>query len=433
MIRVLGFLIAAALVIAAAFGLASIPGSISGDIGSLHLDAPISIAAALLIAVFVVLYVLVRLVATILRLPGRFGAAGELRRRRNGDRAITRALLALAAGEDGDARREATKARRLLGPTTQTLLIAAEADRQGGRLAEAEASYEELAARKDAKFLGLRGLIRLSVERNDYNRARELVDEAEKTRPDTTWVKAERLSLATRTEDWTAALPLARTEDERAAFATAAALVEPDHAKALKLAKSAHKLAPALAPAALAYARILRQDWNENRALAVLRETWTRAPHPQLGDAAIAETADPLQKVKIATSFTAKQPDTTEAHLLMARVSLEAGMLGEARRHVEAARLTGGNQRRILSLLADIAERDPSLSEPERRSAHTEALRALAEALPDPTWRCGACATEHADWTPLCPSCRAPGRLAWTVRPSTALVTVPQQDGRLLP
>ncbi len=426
------FLLTSAIVILVAFGIAAIPGSVGGDVGTLHFDAPASIALALLLAFFAIVYVVLRAIATILGLPGRFGVRSERRRRRAGDRALTAALLALAAGETGDARREATRARRLLGVTPQTLLIAAEADRVDGRIEDAEAGFEALAARTDTAFLGLRGLVRLSVERSDYDRARLLVERAEKARPDTAWAKTERLALATRTGDWRAALALARDDAERAAFATVAANTEPDHGRALKLAKQAHKLAPALAPAALAYARCLRQDWNETRALTVLRDTWRLAPHPTLSEAALAEQTDPLQKVKIATSFTAKQTETFEAHLLMGRTSLEAGMVGEARRHVEAARLIGGNQRRVLVLLADIVERDPSLSEPERRSAHIEALRALAAALPDPTWRCANCATEHVEWSPVCPSCSAAGRLAWMTRPSTALVTMPQTDGPVL-
>ena len=423
---VISFLIATAIVIAFAFAIAAIPGSVGGQIGDIRFDAPTSIAVALLLVLIAVVYVLLRLVATIFRLPGRFGAGAELRRRRNGDRALTNALLALASGETGDARREATRARRLLGATPQTLLLAAEADRAAGRLTEAEAGYEALAAHPDAAFLGLRGLIRLSVDRADYPRATALVERAEKLRPDTNWVRTERLALATRTTDWRLALTLARDDAERAAFATAAAEAEPDAGRALKLARQAHKLAPGLAPAALAYAARLRSDWSESRALAVLRDTWRLTPHPALADAALAEQSDPLQRVKVAGTFVAKTADTLDGHLLMARVSLEAGMVGEARRHLDAARALGtGRERRLLMLVADIAERDTSLSEPERRQAHTEALRALATATPDPAWRCSNCDTEHPDWSPLCPSCRAPGRLVWTMRPvtSTALVT----------
>ena len=419
--RVLLFLLLSALVIAAAFAIAAIPGSIGGDVGSLHFDAPNSIAFALLLALFAVLYALARLLAAIFGVPSRLNARSESRRGRAGERALTGALLALAAGEAGDARREATRARRLLGATPQTLLVSAEADRVAGRLAEAETGYEALAARRDTAYLGLRGLTRLSIERNDFNRARELVDRADRARPDSRWVKTERLVLAVRMNDWPTALSLARDDVERAAFATAAAAAEPDHHRALKFGKQAHKLAPALAPASLVYANCLRQDWNESRALAVLRETFNRAPHPALAEAAVTDQSDPLQRVKVASSFTAKQPDHGESHLLMARVSMQAGMIGEARRHAEAARTAMGNQRRILALLADIAERDPALSEAERRSAHTEALRALAVGLPDPTWRCRNCTTAHVAWSAVCPSCSSAGRLDWTMGPSTAL------------
>ena len=423
MLAVLRFLLFALILVAVAYAIASVPGTIGGTVGAIRFETSMPVAIGLLLLALVVGAVLLRLLATVLRLPGRFGVARELRRRRRGEAALTASLLALASGETDNARRDATRARRLLGRTPQTLLASAEADRAAGRLDEAEQQYKALAGRKDTTFLGMRGLIGIALARGDTARASALFADADKARPGTRWIKAERLALAVRTEDWTTALALARGDDAaRACFATAAALDETDPVRAGKLARDAHKLAPELPAAALASARALRTAGKEGRALATLRETWGRCPHPDLAAAALASVTDRLARVKAAGQFVAKAPATLEAQLLLGRLCLDAGMWGEARRHAtEARNAPGGRERRVFALLADLAERDTSLSEPERRAAQAEALRDAAEADPPPVWRCLACQAEQVRWRPVCPHCQTTARIAWTASRPDAL------------
>ena len=412
---VLTLLVLTAVVLLAAYGLASIPGALGGQVGRYRFDAPMSVAVTLLLVLFALLYLALRLLGGVRRAPGSTGRHFRLRRREQGDRAITASIQALAAGELTDARREATRARRLLGEVPQTLLITAEAEHASGRTPEAETAFRALADRRDTAFLGLRGLVRLAVEAGDWARARTLLAEADRVRPDTAWLRREKLLLAARTGSWAEAIPLARDDAERAAFATAAAEAETDRGRAIKLAREAHRLAPDLAPAALAYARRLHEEWSANKALAVLRETWRRAPHPALADAALAREPDPLKRAQLAETFAARGADPLETHLLLARTALDAGMIGEARRRAGLARAaSAAPDRRVLTLLADIAERDTTRPEPERRAAFAEALREAATAPAGPVWRCEACTAEHAAWSPVCAHCGTPARIGWT-------------------
>ena len=200
------------------------------------------------------------------------------RRRHGGDVAITRTLLALAAGETGDARREASRARRLLGDTPATLLLAAEAGRIAGRADEAETAFRALADRSDAAFLGLRGLLRQAIEREDWAEAAALARQAEAVEPGAAWLRRERARLAVRAGEWSDALALADADAPKAALATAAAEAETDPGRALRLAKQAWQDDPSLAPATLAYATRLRA--------AGTGEPGAGGDPPQLGDRA---------------------------------------------------------------------------------------------------------------------------------------------------
>ncbi len=326
-------------------------------------------AALGLLLLFVVLYALLRLLGAAVRLPRTLRARQAARRRRLGDQAVTRTLLALAAGEKGDARREAGRARRLLGDTPQTLLLAAEAGRLAGREDEAEVAFRALAARDDAAFLGLRGLLRRAIEREDWAEAAALARQAEAVQPGAAWLRQERARLAVRAGDWSDALALADADAPKAALATAAAEAEPDPARALRLARQAWQEDPSLAPAALAYATRLARGGRESRALAAIRHSWSIAPHPDLAAFALAPVADRLARMQAAQTLTQANPEHAESRLLLARTALDAGLTGEARRHAEAARAAGLNQRRLWLLLAEIEETEGGDTEAGRLGA----------------------------------------------------------------
>lgn len=412
MLRVIGILIAAAIVLAIAWALAGLPGTVSAEIGGYAYEARASVTALGLLVLFLVLYLVVRLVGVLLASPRTTRRWRLERRRRQGELAITRTLLALGAGEPGGARREAARSRKLLGDTPQTLLLAAEAGRLAGQEGEAEAAYKVLTENPQASFLGLQGLLRQAIARQDWTEAAALARQAEQAHPGAAWLRGERRVLATRTGAWSEALALTDADQPKAALAAAAADAEPDAARALRLAKQAWDEDPALTPAALAYGRRLRQMGRSDRALDVMRRTWARAPHPDLAAFVWEPLPAALDRVYEAKRLAQENPDHPESHLAVARASLEAGLTGEARRHAELARDAGFDQRRLWTLLADIAAAEGD--DEQHRTAQRDALRRAANAPPDPVWRCEACGNQLAAWRPACPACGTPGRVAWT-------------------
>ncbi len=219
---VLKFLIAAAVIIAAAWWVAGLPGAVSAQIGTLAVSLPTPVALLAAVVAFVVLYVVVRLLATLLRLPGTGRRMRAARARRRGETAVTRTLLALAGGDSAAARREAQRSRALLGDTPQTLLLAAYAGRQAGEEKEAEQVFHALAERSDAAFLGLRGLMQQAMARGDWVTAARIARQAEIANPGAPWLRAERARLAIRQGAWKEALVLSGPGDSVVALGTAA-------------------------------------------------------------------------------------------------------------------------------------------------------------------------------------------------------------------
>lgn len=411
--RVLLWLVVAGIAVFFAWWLAALPGTVTATVGYTTVQMSVSVLTVCLLLALVVLYGLFRLLSALIHLPRRLRARRALARRRAGDVASTRALVALAAGEIADARREAARARRLLGDTAQTLLLTAEAGERAGRADEATRAFETLTERSDAAFLGYRGLLRQAMDRQDWAEAALLARQAEEAHPGAIWVRRERSQLAIRTGNWTEALALADADAPKASLAAAAAEAETDPAQAMKLAKRAWKEDPGLTPAALAYARRLRETGAEKRAQAVIRQAWTQAPNPALAEFALAGITDKLARAQAAQRLAQEHLEHPESRFLLASTALAAGLTGEARRQAEAAREAGMNQRRLWLLLAEIEEEEGGDTEAGRR-AQRDALRHAAAADPDPAWVCENCHTAHATWHPACPHCGAAGTVRWT-------------------
>lgn len=412
MLKVVLFLLAAVVILAAAWFLAAVPGHVVASIGALTIETSTPVAIIVLVLLVITVLALLRLLRGVLGIP-RTGAAWRRRHRRAvGEQAVTRVLVALAAGEQGTARKEARRARDLLGDSPQTLLLVAEANRLSGREDEAEKAFRDLAKQKDASFLGLRGLLRQAVDRGDWSEAQAIAKQAEAAHPGTAWLRQQRAELALQTENWAEALELVGADPRRPTYYVAAADAEPDPVRALKLAKQAWKQDPGFLPAALAYATRLRANGHEKRAQSCIIDAWRKAPHPDLAEFAMAPESDKLARALAAKRLAAVNPAHPESRLLLAHVALDAGLTGEARHQVQIAEAEGLNQRRLCLLLAEIEEQERGDTE-AGRLAQRDALRRAASAEPDPHWECTNCHTERAAWHPKCSLCGSVGSIQW--------------------
>ena len=417
---VIGFTILAALCVAGAWWVAGLPGAVSASFAGTTIETSAPVALTLLTLLFLAIYIVIRVLASVWNAPKVMGRWRRDRNRLKGDAAVTRTLVALAAADGGAARREAERSRRLLGDTPLTLLLAANASRQAGREDEAAEVFKRLAARPDGKLLGIRGLLRQAVARRDWPEATRLAEQAEAAHPGAAWLTEERRVLALQTGQYRQALRLMgppgrrNTTDPgaRAALGVAAANEETDAKAALQQAKQAFETEPSLAPAAVGYATRLRDGGRERSALDVLRRTWSLAPQPDVAEAFLAPHQDPAARYKAAAALVSANPGLPDSALLLARLAMDAGQFDDAVRHAQAARTAGVADRRVWLLLADLAEHghgDPQ-----------EALRHILSADAGPAWRCVNCGTHHSEWHPVCDACGVPGKIKWLKDSATA-------------
>lgn len=406
------YLILFAAGIAGILWLSQLGGAIEIRIGDAEVLVGLPVALLLLAALFLLLHLLLVFFAALRRLPGRLRDRNAARRRGDGDAALTRALVALAAGTADAARIEVKRARKKLGDTPQTLLLAAEAERLAGREEAATEVFRLLADLPDARFLGLRGLLRQAIQREDWPAAQRLAREAEAAQPGAAWLRQERETLALRTRDWREALTLAPPGAGQAALALAAAEQEPDSARAAELERKGFAADPAFGPVALAHARRLKQGGSPRRARTVLEQAWKTQPHPDLAQEYVREDVDALARMKSAELLVKANPHHPESHLLVGRSALQAELTGRARQELDALVASGQADRRAYLALSDLEEAEHGET-PEGRAAQARWLRLAATAAPEPRWRCAACGTDQEQWAPVCPKCQAVGTINW--------------------
>lgn len=411
--RALVYLALLALGVAGVMYMARLGGVVEIRVGEVEIAAPFALALLAFALLFLLLHLLLVGIGALRRWPTRIRARRAAKRRGEGEAAVTRALVALAAGTPELARLEVRRARERLGDTPQTLMLTAEAERLAGREEAAAEAFHALAQREDAKFLGLRGLLRQAIQREDWPTAQRLAREAEAAQPGAAWLRQERETLALRTRDWREALALAAPGTAQAPLALAAAMQEPDDRRATDLERQAFQTDKSFTPAALAYARRMRTIASPRRAREVLEDAWKARPHPDLADAYLDGETEKLARAKAAEKLVQGNPKHPESHLLVGRLAVDAGLTGRARQELDALVASGAADRRAYIALSDLEEAEGG-DTPESRAAQAKWLRLAATAAPEPRWRCASCGTDQAGWQAVCPNCASVGTIAWT-------------------
>lgn len=401
--KVLKFFIIAAILVAIAWGVASLPGTLDIVAGSyrIHTSVPVAILAIVLLLVLVL--IVARLVRAIRRTPARLAHWRDNKRQMAGDTALQRGLVAIAAGDAKGAQTTTAKARALLGDTALVQWLEAEAARLAGQTDIARQGFERLTQSKELKFLGHQGMLRETMQAGQLDAAATQAAEAEAAWPGGTWTRQQRLALALKQLDYPTALTLATTPTERAALAVAAARQAQTPGQALKFAKLAMK-ADASAPiVAATLAQALRKAGKNRGARKLVLKSWKQTPTPLLAESWFAPNATKLERAKDATILVAANPGHVESELLLAQTNLDANLPGEARTHAEKAEKLGNGDGRAAAILAQL---DKQTILP-----------------PASAWRCVGCQTSQDEWSPVCPACGKIGTLAPSVGQTVPRVT----------
>jgi HemY protein len=420
---ILWFVFAIAAMLGAVW-LAERPGSVTAEFRGWRLDTSVGVV---LISVLVLILVSVGgwlVYRWIVGAPGALLEGWGESRRRRGYRELTQGLAAVAAGDGVEAQKHARKAEQLLSEPALTLLLSAQAAQLNGDRDGARRAFTAMVDDDQMAFLGLRGLIGQSLRDGDQAQALAHAERAFRLRPQTPWVVHSLFDMQAQVGQWRAAQETLETGIRRKVVTadkgrTLKALLEVERSReaeregrpsdALALARDAVGLAPERIAVTRRLAELQLKAGDPKKAMKTIERGWALAPHPDLASLyldASGET-EALKRIGVARRLAGLNPSDIESHLMLAQASLDAGLWGEARRHLDSA--AGSNpSTRVCRLMAEVEEREQTGQDKVRGW-----LARAADAPADRAWRCASCGAHHEGWRPVCESCGAFGTLQW--------------------
>jgi HemY protein len=429
MIRVVRYLILVSIAAAAAVWLASEPGLLTMDWRGWRIETSASVLIVAVVVFAAVVAVIYRGWGFLRRAPGRIGEAWRQRRRNQGYQALTRGMVAVAAGDADEAKRHGRRAEALLNDPPITMLLSAQAAQLAGDESAARRFFEAMTENQETAFMGLRGLLTQAIKDGDRDAALVLARRAYRLRPQSAWVVEALFDLQSRKGLWSDALTtteqaartrLIGTADSRSRRAKLSVqLALESKAKGYDMAwrkdaQTAVDLDPDLTIANLELARATLKTGKTRKAASLIEKAWGRQPHPDMVphyfDAKGAK--DALARVKAAERLAGFNRNHPESHLMIAEAAVNAQLWGEARAHLAKVTDTDHPSARACRLMAEIEEKDGGSPEAMR-----DWLVRASLADPEPSWVCGSCGNTVDEWAAVCGNCGTFGSFDWRSPP----------------
>jgi HemY protein len=368
MIRWLVFIIVAGLAAIAAGWISTTPGAVNLEWLGYRIETSAAVLVLALLVLVAVLHILYRLLATVLGAPGGFLRARRRGRERRGYEALSRGLVAVAAGDPAGAARQARRAATLLDNRPLTMLLSAQAAQLEGDDRAAGRFFTAMREEPSTRFLALRGLLTQAMKREQWDEALGLAQEAYRLNPDSTWVVETLYALQKRKGRWADAegtlerslkrklLPAADAARERAEVLLRLSETS-GGADAVATAARAFKADPGFTSAAVRYARLLIGEDRHSRAASVVERAWENHPAAELADLywQARRCDDAFKKVQAAQKLAARKPGHVESALAVAAAALEARLWGEARKAL-APLASDDAPPRVCRLMAELEE-----------------------------------------------------------------------------
>ncbi|MGV8997707.1 MAG: heme biosynthesis protein HemY [Parvibaculaceae bacterium] len=429
------FLVIAALAALGVF-LADHPGELVLHWQGYEMRTSFVIGLGFLVVLAGIVLVAWRVASGLLRAPHNVSAFMDQRRRSSGFLALSRGMVAVAAGDNAEARRHAARARKLLADTPLTLLLTAQTAQLEGRDADANATFETMLASPETRFLGLRGLFVQARRAGDRARALEIARQAFRLKPDAAWAAQAVFEIEAAEGDWGAALrtldqslkakQISRNEARRRRMVmlSAQAIAAADEAKlqtgpkrqqaeemALRQAMLAVALDPGFAPVVALAARLSAATGHMRKGAKLIEAAWSVEPHPELAGAfmGLVPGESGYDRFKRVQLLVGRNRDHKESRVMLARAAIGARDWLAARGALEVfvgATATTRPTQRICELMAEIEE-----GEFGNRGSAREWLSRALQAPEDEAW--SGEGWRSYTWTPLNPATGEFDALEW--------------------
>jgi HemY protein len=353
-----------------------------------RIDLSLNFFVVLEVALFVLLYVLVRAVRATLKMPARVAAYRQRKRERDGNKGLREALKALFEGRFGHAEKAAARAAELEENAGVAALIGARAAHRMRQAERRDSWLARLQGDNAMKTARLMTMTELLVDDHQPEAALQAV--AELNASGTRHIHALQWSLKAQQQakNWPEVLRLVRSLDKHRALHPALSarlremayedmLADNGHdAESLQRVwasvPSADRIKPFVASRAATAlnarglhdeARLVAEeslvaDWDE-RVVRAYREAAAPAGSPAL-----------LLQIEHCEKWVAQRPADAELALTLGSLCLKQKLWGKAQRHLEQALSDAGDARMVREAHLKLAQLHEALQQPEEAASH---------------------------------------------------------------
>ena len=416
-----------------------------------EIDSSLLVVAITLLCIGTVL--LDRLVRAIIRWPRLFSTGWQARRRAKGETALSLGFVALAAGDNRAANKQARRAEKLLDKGILTDLLVAQSSYASGDSKAASRYFKKLAASQETAYFGQLGLMRLHQQdapnASNARVSKEAFQAAKKAFAlDASSAEAAQVILKKALADrhWETAKDCLKvylnhsggqSDQEvrraRAVYAKlcvqqAQELVEDTdnqaqimdnavHQPAIAYCEDALRHCPDFVPAFVLLVNLLRQKGDKRAAAKVAAKAFGLAPHEDsLQLVRDTKQDNDGQFISAAMRLAAKSQAPDDGYLAVAQFAISAGIWASASQALSHISQTYQRHNHYYMVEAAIAS---GLDDDE---GYQEALRQAASAPRAPHWQCGVCGHGQDRYEFDCSACHAPGQMSYSSTGQSALV-----------
>jgi HemY protein len=353
-----------------------------------RIDLSLNFFVVLEVALFALLYVLIRAFRATLKMPARVAAYRQRKRERDGNKGLREALKALFEGRFGHAEKAAARAAELEENAGVAALIGARAAHRMRQAERRDSWLARLQGDNGMKTARLMTMTELLVDDHQPEAALQAV--AELNASGTRHIHALQWSLKAQQQakNWPEVLRLVRSLDKHRALHPALSarlremayedmLADNGHdAESLQRVwasvPSADRIKPFVASRAATAlnarglhdeARLVAEeslvaDWDE-RVVRAYREAAAPAGSPAL-----------LLQIEHCEKWVAQRPADAELALTLGSLCLKQKLWGKAQRHLEQALSDAGDARMVREAHLKLAQLHEALQQPEEAASH---------------------------------------------------------------
>jgi len=417
-IKTIWFFTKIAIIAAAGVWLATREGSVELSLMGYDVTIQSGLFFLSLFILFTAFLALYRLVRAVLSTPKAIAKYQEREQQKKSYKALTRGLVAVAAGDSERASEFADKSKDFMpDQNALSLLLSAQAAQLKGDEKLAIKYFKQLSDDEDAGFLGLRGLLIDALKEKKYKIALDYARQAQDAYPGQGWLLKTVYDLEIRNHQWDKAIKTGKLVvktggmDEQTAQTNAVAIHlmrgdyerdRGDNKTALKEYEYAHKIDPNFVPTVTRLARFYLDQNKKKKAVDLVRKIWKTNPHPDLA-MLWEEMAPPkgeknnthVKRLKWFEDLVALNPDAYDGQITAARTAMDIGYWGEARAYLMQAEKIHPSA--SLYRLMAIAEQNSG----DNEDLIHDMMEKASEGLPDKSWYCMQTGLIYQDWSAI--------------------------------